>query len=70
MIRQYKLWLLRQSRRRQQRRAEEICSALHIVLIEGNLYVANGAMLIHRFAESDSVQDVADKINQIKRLNQ
>ncbi len=69
MIKQYKLWLLRQQRNRQQRRAEELCANLHIVLIDGRLYVANGATLIHRFADTDSVADVAAKIDQIKRLN-
>ena len=69
MIKQYKLWLLRQQRNRQQRRAEELCANLQITLIDGRLYVANGATLIHRFADTDSVADVAAKIDQIKRLN-
>ncbi len=70
MIKQYRLWLLRQQRNRRRRRADELCANLHITLIDGRLYVANGATLIHRFADTYTVADVADKIDRIKRLNQ
>ena len=69
MIRRCKLWLLRQQRNRQRRHAEEVCASLRVLLIDGRLYVAHGGTLIHRFADADSVHDVANKIDEIKNLN-
>lgn len=69
MIRTYRLWLLKQQRRRRQRRNEEVCASLSVRLIDGALYIANGATLIHRFGADDKVADVAEKVNEIRRMN-
>lgn len=69
MIKTYRLWLLRQQRRRQQRRNEEVCARLSVRLIDGVMYIANGGILIHRFSADDKVADVAEKINEIRKMN-
>lgn len=69
MIRVYRLWLLRQQRRRQQKRNEEVRASLSIRLVGGSLYVANGKTLAHRFSLTDKVSDVVAKINEIRRMN-
>lgn len=42
------MWLLRQQRRRAQRRNEEVCASLSVRLIDGSLYIAYGGTLIHK----------------------
>lgn len=44
------MWLLRQQRRRAQRRNKEVCASLSVRLIDGSLYIANGCTLIHKFS--------------------
>ena len=58
MIKQYRMWLLRQQRRRAQRRSEEVCASLSVRLIDGSLYIVNGGTLIHKFSTDNSVGEV------------
>lgn len=69
MITQYRMWLLRQQRRRAQRRNEEVCASLSVRLIDGSLYIANGCTLIHKFSADNSVAEVINQINEIRRMN-
>lgn len=69
MIKQYRMWLLRQQRRRAQRRNEEVCASLSVRLIDGSLYIAYGGTLIHKFSLDNSVAEVIDQINEIRRMN-
>ena len=69
MIKQYRMWLLRQQRRRAQRRNEEVCASLSVRLIDGSLYIVNGCTLIHKFSTDNSVGEVVNKINEIRRMN-
>lgn len=63
------MWLLRQKRRRAQRRSEEVCASLSVRLIDGVLYIANGCTLIHKFSTDNSVGEVINQINEIRRMN-
>lgn len=63
------MWLLRQQRRRAQRRSEEVCASLSVRLIDGALYIANGCTLIHKFSADNSVGEVINQINEIRRMN-
>lgn len=69
MIKQYRMWLLRQRRRRAQRRNEEVCASLSVRLIDGSLYIVNGCTLIHKFSTDNSVAEVIHEINEIRRMN-
>lgn len=69
MIKQYRMWLLRQQRRRAQRRSEEVCASLSVRLIDGVLYIANGCTLIHKFSADNSVGEVINQINEIRKMN-
>lgn len=69
MIKLYRMWLLRQQRRRVQRRNKEVCASLSVRLIDGSLYIANGCMLIHKFSTDNSVAEVINEINEIRRMN-
>lgn len=69
MIKQYRMWLLRQQRRRAQRRNKEVCASLSVRLIDGSLYIVYGCTLIHKFSIDNSVAEVIDKINEIRRMN-
>ena len=69
MIKRYRMWLLRQQRRRAQRRSEEVCASLSVRLIDGVLYIANGCTLIHKFSADNSVGEVINQINEIRRMN-
>ena len=69
MIKQYRMWLLRQQRRRAQRRNKEVCASLSVRLIDGSLYIANGCTLIHKFSTDNSVGELVNKINEIRRMN-
>lgn len=69
MIKQYRMWLLRQQRRRAQRRNKEVCASLSVRLINGSLYIVNGCMLTHKFSTDNSVGEVVNKINEIRRMN-
>ena len=69
MIKQYKMWLLRQQRRRAQKRNEEVCASLSVRLIDGALYIVNGCTLILKFSTDNSVGEVVNKINEIRRMN-
>ena len=69
MIKQYRMWLLRQQRRRAQRRNEEVCASLSVRLIDGSLYIANDCTLIHKFSTDNSVGEVVNKINEIRKMN-
>lgn len=69
MIKQYRMWLLRQQRRRAQKRNEEVCASLSVRLIDGSLYIVNGGTLIHKFSTDNSVAEVIDQINEIRRMN-
>lgn len=66
MIKQYRMWLLRQQRRRAQKRNEEVCASLSVRLIDGSF---NGCTLIHKFSTDNSVGEVVNKINEIRRMN-
>lgn len=61
MIKQYRMWLLRQQRRRAQKRNEEVCASLSVRLIDGSLYIAYGCTLIHKFS-IDNLSDDERKI--------
>lgn len=63
------MWLLRQQRRRAQRRNKEVCASLSVRLIDGSLYIANGSTLIHKFSIDNSVAEVIHEINEIRRMN-
>lgn len=69
MIKQYRMWLLRQRRRRTQKRNEEVCASLSVRLIDGSLYIAYGCTLIHKFSIDNSVAEVIKQINEIRRMN-
>lgn len=69
MIKQYRMWLLRQQRRRVQRRNEEVCASLSVRLIDGSLYIVNGGTLIHKFSIDNSVAEVINEIDEIRRMN-
>lgn len=58
MIKRYRMWLLRQQRRRAQKRNEEVCASLSVRLIGGSLYIVNGGTLIHKFSTDNSVGEV------------
>lgn len=63
------MWLLRQKRRRAQRRNKEVCASLSVRLIDGSLYIAYGSTLIHKFSIDNSVAEVIHEINEIRRMN-
>ena len=69
MIKQYRMWLLRQQRRRAQKRNEEVCASLSVRLIDGSLYIVNGCTLIHKFSTDNAVAEVINQINEIRRMN-
>lgn len=69
MIKQYRMWLLRQQRRRAQRRNKEVCASLSVRLIDGSLYIVYGSTLIHKFSIDNSVAEVIHEINEIRRMN-
>lgn len=69
MRKQYRMWLLRFKRRRARMRNEAVCASLSVRLIDGALYIANGGTLIHKFSTDNSVGEVVNKINEIRRMN-
>lgn len=62
-------WNKDRQRRRAQKRNEEVCASLSVRLIDGALYIANGCTLIHKFSTDNSVGEVINQINEIRRMN-
>lgn len=59
----------------EQRQAEAVVSiaktlaSLSVRLIDGSLYIAYGCTLIHKFSIDNSVAEVINQINEIRRMN-